>query len=70
MSSLVIILSDSPSHGTENISDDSNLLLENIPELSEEQRLRLRQRGAGGGGEQHSQAGEQEQGRLHDDPIF
>ena len=64
------MLSDSPSHGTENISDYSNFLLENIPELSEEQRLRLRQGGAGGEGEQHSQAGDQEQGGLHDDQIF
>ena len=70
MSSLVIILSDSPSHGTENIPDNSNFLLENIPELSEEQRLWLRQRGSGGEGEQHSQAGDQEQGGLHDEQMY
>ena len=64
------MLSDSPSNGTEDVSDNSNFLLENIPELSEEQRLRLRQGGAGGEGEQHSQAGDQEQGGLHDDQIF
>ena len=61
-----------PSNRTHNVPDNSNLPLQNVSKLSEEERLWLwlRQRGAGSEGEQHCQAGDQEQGSVHDEEIL
>ena len=60
-----------PGHCSHNVPDYSNLPLKNISELSEEERLGpgLRQRGAGSDGDQR-EAGDQEQGGLHNDEIL
>ena len=59
-----------PSHRTHDVPDDPNLPLENVPELSEEQRLGLRHRGAEARGEEHREAGHQEQrGVVHHEDL-